>query len=138
MKFKDILDTTKFSTKETVELLKPLFEANGKLNEIYDRNQKELLNLKQKYPDIPDINTAISIMKSELTTYAQKIVETIKKDYRDLIPKERISVLENLLNPNNIVIINNPEDGHDFSADPEKGQVIINVSQLSQSKDFLF
>lgn len=77
-------------------------------------------------------------MKSELTTYAQKIVETIKKDYRDLIPKERISVLENLLNPNNIVIINNPEDGHDFSADPEKGQVIINVSQLSQSKDFLF
>lgn len=136
MKFKDILDTTKFSTKETVELLKPLFEANGKLNEIYDRNQKELLNLKQKYPDIPDINTAISIMKSELTTYAQKIVETIKKDYRDLIPKERISVLENLLNPNNIVIINNPEDGHDFSADPEKGQVIINVSQLSQSKDF--
>lgn len=108
MKFKDILDTTKFSTKETVELLKPFFEANGKLNEIYDRNQKELLNLKQKYPDIPDINTAISIMKSELTTYAQKIVETIKKDYRDLIPKERISVLENLLNPNNIVIINNP------------------------------
>lgn len=136
MSFEDILNSTKLSTKEIVELLKPQFETNDFFIEIVKKKQEELLRLKQKYPNISDEKEAISIMKEELSKYTKRIVDAIKSDYGYLIPEERIQTLENLLNPENIIIINNPNDEHDFSADPEKGQVVANLSRLAQGKDF--
>lgn len=135
MNFEEILSTTMYSTKDTVNRMLSTFEVNGYLEKIYQRTEFEIKKLMEKYPNIPDLETAINIMRIELSSYAKRIVIAIKKDYGDFIPLERIKILENLLNENNIVIINDPLDEHDFSADSEKGQVIVNLSKLKSDKD---
>lgn len=135
MNFEEILATTKYSTEETVKKLIPLYKLTGEFELLEQRHNKEIQNLKEKYPNIQSTNEAINALKKELMAYIKKIIDAIKEDYISIIPQERLAVLEKLLNEENIKIINDPNYKHDFTANSIKGELIINLSELAKGKN---
>lgn len=129
MTFEEILATTMFSTKETTEKLMPVFINTGEYERLQERYLNEIKKLQEKYPIITDA-TAIETMRKELSDYARKLILTIKNDYPNLIPNERLEKLDQLLDSSNIKIINDPNDNHDFSANSVTGELIINLHNL--------
>lgn len=134
MRFEELLEETKYSTSETLDRLIPRFIESSEYQKMQERYVLEKRKLQDKYPNI---SNSEEIMRAELFEYLLKLIPAIKDKYGEYIPFDRMQKLDGLLNPKNIVVINNSEDKHDFSADSEKGQIIINLSKIAcgDSKD---
>ena len=126
--FERLLIDTGFSTEESVKLIK-----NGNrefVSSVYDAYMLEKEKLIHKYKDSNLSKT--DMLKKELTEYMQKIIECINQEYGDIIPKEKLDVL-NRMNDDGIVIINDESDKHDMSANSNTGHVIANLAALGKT-----
>lgn len=127
MEFNQLLNDTKLTTKQTAIKYKDTYIQNGYMDYIQKRTMHEIENLKSNYPTV---SNDANYMKAHLSEYLSILIPKIKEEYGALIPPERIDLLEGLLDSSNVVVINDQEDKHDFSADTEKGQVIVNLAKM--------
>lgn len=128
--FDGILYETVFSTKETVERFKSGY-TNEELEEILKAQEAEIYRLKLKYKNLGLSDS--ELMKCELMDYMRKIISFINTEYSNLIPEDRLDKLNKMLNINSVVVINDENDDHDFSADSKNFKVIVNLAKIGKS-----
>lgn len=127
-----LLYETTFRTRDTYNRVIRNF-SKEELDYMEERQKIELQNLKNKYS-----NNNLSdeqLMKQELTEFMSIIIDCINKEYGELIPNDRLSKLNNMINNDGVIVIYDENDKHDFSADSEKGHVIVNLARIGVEKE---
>lgn len=122
-----LLYETCFSTGETVDRIKGKYEDEIKFFE--KKYMFEIQKIRNKY-----YNSSLSneeMMKKELTEYMHIIIKCINDEYGDLIPINRLKMLNNMLS-DGIVVIYDENEKHDFSADSTDGHVIVNLAKIGR------
>ena len=129
--FSQILFETIFSTKESVERIKSRY-SKEELEQMVNYQEVEVARLREKYA-----NTQLSdeeMIRQELTEYMTTIISLINNDYSELIPSDRLEKLNNMIQLGGVVVINNVNDDHDFSADSKNGKVIVNLATIGKTE----
>lgn len=129
--FEQLLYETRFSTKETIDRIKTRY-SEEELKELTSMPLVEREKLIQKYSQ-----TNLSkedLMKKELKEYLSILVSLINREYGNYIPKDRLDKLNSMILNEGIIVINNPEDDHDFSADIKNSKVIVNLAKIGKTK----
>lgn len=127
MDFEQLLADTHLTTRQTAEKYRETFIQNGYMDYIQKRTIQEIEILKSKYPQVENHS---KFMREQLSEYLSILVSKIKEEYGSSIPVERIQLLEGLLEPSNVVVLDDETGKHDFSANTETGQVIVNLARM--------
>lgn len=128
--FSQILFETIFSTKESVERMKSRY-SQDELEQMANSQKLEVARLRDKYINTQLTNEAL--IKQELTEYMTLIIKLINIDYSELIPSDRLEKLNNMIQTG-VVVINDVNDTHDFSADSKNGKVIVNLARIGKTE----
>lgn len=129
--FEQLLYETRFSTRETVDRIKIKY-TEDELQQIMNAFEIERQKLIQKYSSIN--LSKEDLMKKELKDYLSTIVSLINQEYGSFIPEDRLNKLNNMISEDSVIVINNPEDKHDFSADSKNGKVIVNLARIGKNE----
>jgi hypothetical protein len=130
MNFSDLLYETRFNTSETVKRLsKSLSEQDIEyMKSKYLISKQELM---KKYLDKDiDENT---LMINEMKEYMKIIIKGIINEYGLVIPEDRLANLKLMLESDSVVLINDPDYNHDFTAETDKGRVVINMARIGKN-----
>ena len=130
--FEQILLETAYSTQETVERLKSRYREED-IEKMRISTQNEKSRLRNKY--LGSNLSEEEMIKQELMDYMTQIINLINIEYNGLIPSMRLEKLNNLLDGGSIIIFNDENDTHDFSANSEKGKLIINLARIGKTPD---
>ena len=126
-----ILYETHFSTKETANRMRIRYSEEEILTMLYSQNtERDRLIKKYQNVDLPKEE----LMKLELANYMTTIINLINQEYGDVIPQDRLQILNNMLGADSVVVINNEQDEHDFSADSKTGKVIVNLAKIGKTE----
>ncbi len=130
--FERILYETTFSTREAVERIKSRY-TQQEMMDMKNSQIDEIVRLKHKYQDSGLSDS--ELMKLELRDYMSTIIRLINSEYAELIPKNRLEKLNGMLHSDSIMVINDPNDNHDFSADSKNGKIIVNLARIGKTPD---
>lgn len=129
--FSQILFETRFTTKESVERIKGRY-SQEEFEQMANSQKVEVARLREKYANtqLPDEE----LIRQELTEYMTTIINLINSDYSELIPSDRLEKLNNMIQSGGVVVINDENDKHDFSADSKNGKVIVNLARIGKTE----
>lgn len=129
--FSQILFETRFTTKESVERIKGRY-SQEEFEHMANSQKVEVARLREKYANtqLPDEE----LIRQELTEYMTTIINLINSDYSKLIPSDRLEKLNNMIQSGGVVVINDENDKHDFSADSKNGKVIVNLARIGKTE----
>lgn len=129
--FSQILFETMFSTKESAERMKSRY-SKAEFEQMANSQKIEVIRLREKYANIQLPNE--ELIRQELTEYMITIINLINTDYSELIPSDRLKKLNNMIQSGGVIVINDANDKHDFSADPKNGKVIVNLARIGKTE----
>lgn len=73
--------------------------------------------------------------KKIISEFLASFIPKVCADYGAYIPEEKLQKYIRLLNEENIILINDPNYNHDFSANSELGQIIINEAKFVKNEE---
>ena len=129
--FSQILFETRFTTKESVERIKSRY-SQEEIEKMANYQKTEIARLREKYANtkLPDEE----LIRQELTEYMTTIINLINSDYSELIPSDRLEKLNNMLQSGGVIVINDKNDKHDFSANSKNGKIIVNLAKIGKTE----
>lgn len=73
--------------------------------------------------------------KKTISDFLSYFIPKVCTEYGQYFSDEKLQKYLALLNPENIILINDSDYNHDFSADSKKGQIIINEAKFNKTEE---